>query len=176
VGNIDVESGVHLFIRIIGGRVLDDGDLVTKLGGIANGRLDTRMRDKSDDDESMDSVFLKLHIQISVCKSTRAPMLRRDDVARVRLEPGTNLATPCAVFKGLAGQTSFLDRRDIFPSFIIARTVTTMHRIENAELRLPCCVQNLQHIRNTVVGLSHALDAIPYLTSLRNEIVVRIND
>jgi hypothetical protein len=37
---IDVESGVHLFIRVIRGRVLYDRDLVAELDGIANRGFD----------------------------------------------------------------------------------------------------------------------------------------
>ena len=39
---IDVESGVHLFIRVIHGRVLYDRDLVAELDGIANRGLRCR--------------------------------------------------------------------------------------------------------------------------------------
>src|SRR5262245_30955102 len=119
------------------------------------------MRDESDDNELMNAVFLKLQVQISVGESTGTPMLRRDDVAGLGLEFGANLATPGAVFERLAGPASFLDRRSIFPAFIIAWTISAMHRVENAKLRLPRRVQNLQHVRNTVVRLSDALDAIP---------------
>ena len=34
VRNIDVESGVHLFIRVIGGRVLDHGDVALPVRGL----------------------------------------------------------------------------------------------------------------------------------------------
>src|SRR5262249_33778718 len=60
VREIDLESGVHLFIRVIRRRVFDQRDLVTKLGGKANGRFDTGMRYQTDDDELVDAVLLEL--------------------------------------------------------------------------------------------------------------------
>src|SRR6266481_6248219 len=39
---IDVESGVHLFIRVIRGRIFYQRDLVAKLSGITNSCLHTR--------------------------------------------------------------------------------------------------------------------------------------
>src|SRR5262249_34981393 len=142
-------------------RIFDHRDLVAKLGSIANGRLDAGMRDKPDDDELVYAVLLELQIQVGIGKAAGTPMLCRDDVARLRLELGTNLAAPRAVFERLAGPASFLDRRNIFPAFIIARTIATMHRVESSELRLPRRLQNLQHVRNAVVRLSDAFDAIP---------------
>jgi hypothetical protein len=61
---------VHLLIRVTRGRVFHHRDLVAKLSAIAYGRLDTRMRDESDDDELMDAVFLELQIQIRVGETT----------------------------------------------------------------------------------------------------------
>src|SRR5262245_49074072 len=60
VREIDLESGAHLFIRVIRRRVFDHRDLVAKLGGKANGRFDAGMRYQTDDDELMDAVLLEL--------------------------------------------------------------------------------------------------------------------
>src|SRR5205823_11787773 len=98
VWDIDVESGVHLFIRVIRGRVFYHRDLVAELSGKANGRFDAGMCYESDDDELMDAVLFELQIQIGVGKATGTPMLRRDNLAWLRLELGTDLATPRAVF------------------------------------------------------------------------------
>jgi hypothetical protein len=51
-----------------------------------------------------------------------------------------------------------------------------MQHIENAKLRLPRSIQDLQHMRNTIICFCNSLQAIPYFTSLGNEIVVRIDD
>src|SRR5580765_1950858 len=51
VRDIDVERGVHLFIRVARGRVSHHRDLIPELGGKANGRLDAGVRDEADDDE-----------------------------------------------------------------------------------------------------------------------------
>src|SRR5437762_14331329 len=50
-----------------------------------------------------------------------------------------------------------------------------MQRIENAKLGLPRGIEDLQHIRNTVVRFGNALQAIPYFASLRNEVVIWID-
>jgi hypothetical protein len=50
-----------------------------------------------------------------------------------------------------------------------------MQRTENAK---PCRshgIQGLQHIRNAVVRFGNALDTIPYLATLGNEVVIRID-
>ena len=51
-----------------------------------------------------------------------------------------------------------------------------MQRIEDAKLRLPRSIQNLQHMWNTTIRFCNSLQAIPYFASLGNEIVIRIDD
>src|SRR5262245_10158416 len=161
VRNIHVESCVHLVIRVIRGRIFYHSDLVAKLGCITNGRLDAGMRDKPDDDELMDAMLLKLQIQIRVGEPAGTPMLRRDDVAWLRLELGANLAAPRAVFESFAPPRCLLDGRNVFPGLIVAWTISAMQRIEDANLRLPSGGQKLQHVRNAMVGFSNGLDPIP---------------
>jgi len=60
IRDIDVESGVHLFVRVIRGRVFYHRDLVAELSRKANGRFDAGMCYESDDDELMDAVLLEL--------------------------------------------------------------------------------------------------------------------
>src|SRR5262249_5630925 len=59
VRDIDVEGRVHLFVRIIRGRVSYYSDLVAELRGVSNGRFDAGMCYQSDHDEPMDAVFLE---------------------------------------------------------------------------------------------------------------------
>ena len=82
VWEIDVESGMHLLIRVIRGGVFYHHDLVAKLCAIAYCRLDTHMRDDPYDDELMDAVFLELQIQICVGETTGTPILE-GDLARI---------------------------------------------------------------------------------------------
>src|SRR5262245_14563635 len=58
VRDIDLESGVHLVIRVIRCRIFYHRDLVAKLGCITNGRLNAGMRDQPDDDELMNTMLL----------------------------------------------------------------------------------------------------------------------
>ena len=51
-----------------------------------------------------------------------------------------------------------------------------MQRIENAKLRIPSSIQNLQHVRNTLIRFRNSFQAIPYLASLGDEIVVRVDN
>jgi hypothetical protein len=50
-----------------------------------------------------------------------------------------------------------------------------MHCIEDAQPCLSGGIQDLQHMRNTVIGFRDSLDAAPYLAALRNEVVVRVD-
>ncbi len=166
---------MHLLIRVTRGRVFYHRDLVAKLSGITNSCLHTGVCDESHDDELMDAVFLELQIQISIGKTTGAPMLERHDVAGLRYEFAADLAAPRAVFEGLPRPRCLLDRRNVLPTLVVAWTVSTMQRIKDAKLRLPRRIQDLQHMRNTTVLFCNRLQAIPYLASLGNEIVVRID-
>src|SRR5215469_2180998 len=103
-------------------------------------------------------------------------MLLSDDVARLRGEFGTELSPPRSILKCLSRPGCFLNRRDVLPGLVVARTVTMMHRIENAQPNLSRSDQQLQHIRYAAICFGNALDAIPYLAALRYEIVVGIDD
>src|SRR5262245_66000829 len=56
------EPGPYV-IRVIRGRVFDDGDLIAELSGEAYRCLHTRVRDESDDDELMNAVPGELEVQ-----------------------------------------------------------------------------------------------------------------
>jgi hypothetical protein len=103
-------------------------------------------------------------------------MLQGHDFARLRLELAADLATPRAVFERLIQPGCLLDGRYVLPSLVVAWTVATMQRIEDAKLRLPRSIQDLQHMRNTIICFCNRLQAIPYFASLGNEIVVRIDE
>ena len=49
---------------------------------------------------------------------------------------------------------------------------STMHRIEDADVRLSRRIQNLQHKRNTTIRFRNTLQAIPHFAALGNEVVV----
>src|ERR1700736_530322 len=123
VRDIDVESGVHLLIRVIRRRVFHHRDIVAELSGKANGRFDAGMRYESDDDELMDAVILELQVQICVGEATGAPMVCGDNLARLRLELGTDLTPPRAVFEDLALPRCLLNWRNVFPGLVVTRPV-----------------------------------------------------
>src|SRR5205807_1780868 len=136
VREIDVESGVHLLIRVIRSRVFYHRDVVAELSGKANGRFDAGMGYEPDNDELVDAVLLELQIQIRVGEAAGTPVLRCDDLAWLGLELGTDLATPRAVFEALSRPPRLLNGRNVLPSLVVARTVSMMQRIEDAQLRL----------------------------------------
>src|SRR5262245_9231392 len=102
-------------------------------------------------------------------------MLRSDDFASLRLELGTDLATPGAVFEDLMRPSCFLDGRDVLPGLVVAWTVTTMQRIKDAHFRFPCRIQHIQHVRNTAIRFCNSLKAMPQLAAIGNEVVIRID-
>ena len=93
----------------------------------------------------------------------------------MRFELAADLATPRAVFERLVRPRRLLNGRYVLPSLVVARTVSTMQRIEDAKLRLPRGIEDLLHMRNAVIRFRNGPDAVPYFTSLGNEIVIRID-
>src|SRR5215510_15371589 len=90
-------------------------------------------------------------------------------------EFAAELAAPRPVFEALVPPRCSLYGRNVLPRLIVARTIAVMHRIEDSELRLPCRIQDLQHMWNTVIRLGDSLDARPNLSTLGNEVVIRID-
>ena len=166
IRDIDVERSVHHLGRVIRGRVFHHRDIVAEFGGKTNGGFDTGVRDEFDHNQSVDAALLELQIKVGVGKSAGAPVLLHDRFAGFRSELGSKLATPGAVLKRLSRPCRLLNGRDVFPRFVIARTVSTMHCKENRQLRLPRGIQNPQHVGNAVVCFSDGLDAGPNLAAL----------
>jgi hypothetical protein len=75
--DVDVESRMHVLIRIIRGRVFYHRDLVAKFSAKANGHLDAGICNEADDDQLMDAVPLELQIQISSVRATGRLIIKR---------------------------------------------------------------------------------------------------
>ena len=73
---------MHVFVRIIGGRVLHHRDFVAEFCGVTDSRLYARMGDEADGDQLMDAVFLEQQIQVCVGEATRAPVLLCNNFTR----------------------------------------------------------------------------------------------
>src|SRR4030095_153656 len=119
-------------IRVIRGRVFYQRHLVAKLSGKANSRLHARVCYEPDDDEPVDAVLFELQIQIRIGKAAGTPMFGGHDITRLRFEFAADLATPRAVFECLSRPGGLLNRRNVLPSLVVARVISTMQRIENA--------------------------------------------
>src|SRR5262245_11373911 len=102
-------------------------------------------------------------------------MLAGYNLTWLRLEFGTDLATPGTVFEGFSPPRCPLDRRNILPSLVVARSISMMHCIEDAKLSLPRGVEDLQHIRNAAIRLRDSPNAVPELAAFGNEIVIGID-
>src|SRR5262245_24174549 len=133
------------------------------------------MRDEPDDDEPLDAVLLELQIQVRVGETAGTPVLRGDNLARPGLELGTDLTAPRAVFEALMPPRRLLNGRNVLPGLIVARTVPMMHCIEDPKFRIPRRVQDLQHMGNAAIRFGISANAAPYLASLGNEVVIRID-
>src|SRR5262245_60492522 len=88
-----------------------------------------------------------------------------DDLARLGLELGTDLAAPGAVLEALVLPRCLLNGGNVFPSLVVSRPVSTVRHIEDAKLRLARRVQNLQHMWNAVIRFGNSANAVPYLAS-----------
>src|SRR4029450_2424586 len=120
---------------------------------------------ETDDDELVDAVLLQQQIEVGIGEAAGTPMFLSDDIAGLRCEFAADLATPCAVFEGLARPAFLLDRRNVLPGLIIARAVAMMHRIENTYTCLSRSIQGLQHVRNAFVCFGDFFYARPYLAA-----------
>src|SRR5215470_1260802 len=72
-------------------------------------------------------------------------MLRGNNLAWLRRELGTDLATPRAVFEALSHPRCLLNGCNVFPALVVSRTVSMMQCIEDSKLPLPRGIQDLQH-------------------------------
>ncbi|BCO50046.1 hypothetical protein MINTM003_04870 [Mycobacterium paraintracellulare] len=175
VGQIDLEGGAHLGVRIVGRGVADHGDVVAELGGEPHRRLHAGMRDQAHDDDLLDAVALELQIQIGVGETAGTPVLVSDDVTGLRFEPGTDLAAPGAVFERLARPGGPLHRRDVLPRFVVARPVTAMQGIKDAEVRAARRVEHLLHVGDAAIAFDDAFQPVPHLPVRGNEVVVGVD-
>src|SRR5262245_41745233 len=99
VWHINFERGIHLLFRVTRSRILHYGYFVAELGRETYGCLDTRVCYQPDDDELIDTVFLKLQIQIGIGEATGTPVLLGHNVARLRCKFVADLPTPGPIFK-----------------------------------------------------------------------------
>src|ERR1700746_3772675 len=102
-------------------------------------------------------------------------MFLGDNFAWLRLELGADLATPSAELECLGFPPSHLDWRNVLPSLVIAWPIAMMHRIKNVKPDLPGCIQDFEHVGNTLVSFRNVLNPIPYFSSLGNKVVIWID-
>src|SRR5262245_63878149 len=102
-------------------------------------------------------------------------MLKGNNISWLRCEFTAELAAPRPELEGPVQPRGFLHRRDVLPELVVTWTVSMMQCIEHAQARVPRRVQDLQHMRDAVVGFGNLLNAIPKLPALGDEVVVRVD-
>jgi len=135
VWDIEFESGVHLFFRVIRGRVLHHRDVVPEFSGKPNGGLHAGVGDEPRNDQLVNAMFFELQIQICVGETTGTPVFRGHDVAGTGFEFGPDLTAPSAVFESLSPPRRSLDWRNVLPRLVVARAILPVQRIEHADFR-----------------------------------------
>src|SRR4249920_489294 len=103
-------------------------------------------------------------------------MLEGNNISWLWFEFGAELTAPRTVLEGLVQPRRLLHRRDVLPRLVVTWTVSMMQCIEHAQSRLPRRIQDLQHMRDAVVGFGDRLQAVPKLPALGDEVVVRVDD
>src|SRR3954454_16130148 len=102
-------------------------------------------------------------------------MLLGDHVVRSRLQVRMDLTTPRAVLERLARPCRALNRCDVLPRLVVTGTVPVMHGVAHPYPGSAGRVDELPHVRDAIIGLGNAFEAIPYLATLEDEVVVRID-
>src|SRR5262245_22167085 len=123
----------------------------------------------------MHAVLLELQVQVGVSEATGTPVFLGDNLTWRRHEFGTELATPRTVFESLVLPCSSLNRRNVGPRFVVARTISMMHRIEDAKLGCARSIHDVHRVGNAAVCFSDRLDAGPDLAAFGNEVIVGID-
>jgi hypothetical protein len=88
-------------------------------------------------------------------------MLEGHDVAWLRGEFAADFAAPRPVLEGFTRPGGLLDRREVLPGLVVAGTVPMMQRVADAKPRRPRRIEDLHHMRNTIIGFCNRLHAIP---------------
>ena len=114
-------------------------------------------------------------IQIGVGKATGAPVFADHYVAWEGLEFCADLTAPGAVLEVLVPPGFFLDRRDVLPGLVVARTVSMMKSVEDAQPGLARGVEDFLHVGEAVVGYCDPFHAIPKTSALGDEVVVWVD-
>src|SRR5262245_57121686 len=175
VGGIELERGLHLVPAVARDGILHQGDLVPQLRRVANGRVDAGVRAQADHDQLVNAVFLELQIEVRVGEPTRAPVLKRHDLPRLRRELDPKGAAPGAVGEDLRARPGFLDRGPEFPLLVVADAPAMMRREEDLNARGTSRLENLDHVRDASVRFRHFAHSRPQLSAIRDEVIVGID-
>jgi hypothetical protein len=79
---IQVVCRMHELVAERGGRVADQGHVITELHGEAAGGLNARVGEQADGDDMRDAVLLELKIEVRIGEAALRPVLRNLDAIR----------------------------------------------------------------------------------------------
>jgi len=129
----DLDSGLECFRRECRGSVLEHGDVVAQLDGIAPRRFNARVGDEPSDDDVRNAMLAQLIVEIGVCEAAGGEMLRRYDIACVEvwLELLMELTTPGALGEELDRLRPDLRRGGVLPVRVVTRAILAMRHEED---------------------------------------------
>lgn len=58
----------------------------------------------------------------------------------------------------------------------VAGAIAMMKRVEDTKTGIARSFENLEHVGDALVGFHHSLESVPDLTTLRDEVVIGIDD
>ena len=90
---------MHELVAERGGRVTDQGHVITQLHGEAAGGLNAGVGEQTDGNDMRDAMLLEMKIEIRIGEAALGPVLFDDEVASLRHEVGMPLTAPASLAK-----------------------------------------------------------------------------
>ena len=90
---------MHVLVTERGGRVADQGHVITQLHGEAAGGLNAGVGEQTDGNDMRDAMLLEMKIEIRIGEAALGPVLLDEDLASLRHEVGMPLTAPASLAK-----------------------------------------------------------------------------
>src|SRR3981189_2491807 len=158
IGEIEFQCRLHLFPIEAGDRILHQGYVVSEFCGVTHRRVDAGIRLLANHDQLVDTMLLKLEIQVSVGEAAGAPVFLRNHFAGQWREFFAEGSAPCSSCKDTSFVAEFLNGCDILPAldFILEPPVSVVRREEDSYACGTGGQKDGKHVR-------YALDRFCYL-------------
>src|SRR6266850_5463716 len=135
IGEIEFQCRLHLFPSEAGDRILHQGYVVSEFCGVTHRRVDAGIRLLANHDQLMDTMLLKLEIQVSVRETAGAPVFLRNHFAGQRREFFAKGPAPGSSSEDTSFVAEFLNGCDVLPAldFILRPPVSVVRREEDSD-------------------------------------------